>query len=77
MFDARYSLAQQVKGELGKYFGDSLFKSDIPRSVRLAEAPSFGKPILQYDPRSKGAEAYLALAGEFLIRRGWSGMRLN
>lgn len=77
MFDPRYSLAQQVRGELGKFFGDSLFKTAIPRSVRLAEAPSFGQPIMQYDPRSKGSEAYLAMAGEFLTRRGWAGMKLN
>ena len=77
MFDPRYSLAQQVKNELEKFFGASLFKTSIPRSVRLAEAPGFGKTILQYDPRSKGSESYLAMAGEFLIRRGWTGMRMN
>jgi chromosome partitioning protein len=77
MFDPRYSLAQQVKAELGKYFGDRLFQTAVPRSVRLAEAPSFGKTIFQYDARSKGSEAYLSLAGEMLIRRGWTGMRLN
>jgi chromosome partitioning protein len=77
MFDPRYSLAQQVRAELGKFFNDSMFNTAIPRSVRLAEAPSFGKSILQYDPRSKGSEAYLALAGEVLTRRGWKGMRFN
>ena len=77
MFDQRFTLASQVKGELGKFFGDTLFKTHIPRTVRLAEAPGFGKTIFQYDPRSRGSEAYLALAGEFLSRRGWQGMRLN
>ena len=77
MFDPRYSLAQQVRGELEKYFGPRLYKTYISRSVRLAEAPSFGKTIFQYEPRSKGSEQYLALAGEFLSRRGWRGMKLN
>lgn len=77
MFDSRYSLAQQVRGELEKFFGHKLYKTSIPRSVRLAEAPGFGKSIFQYDPRSKGSESYLAIAGELLSRRGWSGMRLN
>lgn len=77
MFDIRQTLAQQVKSELEKYFGESLFKTQIPRTVRLAEAPSFGKTIFQYDARSKGSEAYLSLAGELLSRRGWKGMRFN
>jgi len=77
MFDPRYTLAQQVKAELEKFFGDSLFRTHIPRSVRLAEAPGFGKTIFDYDPRSKGSEAYLSLAGEILQRRGWKGMRFN
>ena len=77
MYDPRYTLAQQVRGELEKYFGEALFKTAIPRSVRLAEAPSFGKTIYQYDAKSKGSESYLALAGEFLTRRGWRGMKLN
>jgi len=77
MFDARFTLAQQVRTELQKFFRESLFKTPVPRSVRLAEAPGFGKTIFQYDPRSKGSEAYLALAGEVLARRGWKGMRLN
>lgn len=77
MFDPRYSLAQQVKAELGKFLGDKLYKTHIPRSVRLAEAPGFGKTIFEYDPRSKGSETYLSLAGEFLSRRGWKGMRLD
>lgn len=77
MFDPRYALAQQVKGELSKFLGKSLFETTIPRTVRLAEAPGFGKTIFEYDPRSKGGERYLALTGEFLARRGWRGMRLN
>ena len=77
MFDPRYSLSQQVKGELRKFLGNRLYKTHIPRSVRLAEAPGFGKTIFEYDPRSKGSEAYLSFAGEFLSRRGWTGMRLN
>jgi len=77
MFDPRYTLAAQVKKELGTFFGESLFETYIPRTVRLAEAPGFGKTIFQYEPRSRGSEAYLALAGEFLARRGWKGMKLN
>lgn len=77
MFDPRYTLSQQVKDELQKFFSGKLFSTFIPRSVRLAEAPSFGKCIFQYDPRSKGSESYLSLAGEFLGRRGWVGMRIT
>jgi len=77
MFDSRISLAQQVKTELGAYFGEKLFKTTIPRSVRLAEAPSHGKSILQYDPRSKGGQAYLSLAGELLARRGWEVVKID
>ncbi|MFC1678933.1 ParA family protein [Elusimicrobiota bacterium] len=77
MFDPRFSLAQQVKSELVKFFRESLYKTHIPRSVRLAEAPSFGKTIFQYDPKSRGSQAYLSLAGEMLARRGWKGMRLE
>lgn len=77
MYDPRYTLAQQVRGELEKFFGAALFATAIPRSVRLAEAPSFGKTIFQYDAKSKGSETYLALAGELLSRRGWRGMKLN
>jgi chromosome partitioning protein len=77
MFDPRFSLAQQVRDEIGKFFQGSLFRTAIPRTVRLAEAPGFGKTIFQYDPKSKGSESYLSLAGEFLYRRGWTGMRQN
>lgn len=77
MFDPRYTLSQQVKAELTRFFGEKLYNTHIPRSVRLAEAPSFGKTIFQYDPGSRGSEMYLSLAGELLSRRGWRGMRLN
>lgn len=68
MYDARTSLSGQVEGELKKHFGDSLFKTVIPRNVRLAEAPSYGKTILEHDKWSKGARAYKALAKEVLGR---------
>jgi len=66
MFDDRTNLAQQVTAELDRYFGDKLCKTTIPRNVRLAEAPSHGKPVLLYDPRSRGAESYIQLAKEIL-----------
>ncbi|HUQ50372.1 MAG TPA: AAA family ATPase [Terriglobales bacterium] len=66
MYDDRTNLAQQVTGELKKFFGDKLFKTTIPRNVRLAEAPSYGKPVLAYDPRSRGAESYIRLAKEVM-----------
>jgi chromosome partitioning protein len=70
MFDDRTNLAQQVTAELSRYFGDKLCKTTIPRNVRLAEAPSHGKPALIYDPRSRGAECYMQLAKEILERSG-------
>lgn len=70
MFDSRISLSNQVKDEVQKFFGPKLFSTIIPRNIRIAEAPGFGQTIFQYDARSKGAEAYLALAREFLGRRG-------
>jgi len=70
MFDDRTNLAQQVTTELSRYFGDKLCKSTIPRNVRLAEAPSHGKPALLYDPRSRGAESYIQLAKEIMGRHG-------
>lgn len=70
MFDPRNSLSQQVKSELTKYFGDKLFSTIIPRNVRLAEAPSFGKPIAEHDKWSKGARAYKNLAKEVINRAG-------
>jgi len=70
MYDSRINLANQVKGEIYKYYGDKLYKTIIPRNVRLAEAPSFGQSIFVYDPSSRGALAYKDLAIEFLSRRG-------
>jgi chromosome partitioning protein len=66
MFDDRNNLTRQVAADLTEFFGDQVFKTVIPRSIRLAEAPSFGKPILAYDPRSRGAESYIKLAKEIL-----------
>ncbi|MCU1283927.1 MAG: chromosome segregation ATPase [Acidobacteriales bacterium] len=66
MYDDRTNLAQQVTQELKKFFGDKLFKTTIPRNVRLAEAPSYGLPALEYDPRSRGAESYIRLAKEIM-----------
>ena len=72
MYDGRLNLTAQVVGEIKKYFSDKLYKSVIPRAVRLSEAPSFGMPIQYYDKRSKGSDAYNALGKEFLKknRRG-------
>jgi len=70
LFDERLVLANQVVSEVQKYFGEKVFSTMIPRNVRVAEAPSFGKTILQYDLRSRGAVAYLALAAELLQRDG-------
>jgi chromosome partitioning protein len=66
MYDDRTNLTRQVAADLREFFKDEVFRTVIPRSVRLAEAPSFGKPILTYDPRSKGAESYIKLAKEIL-----------
>jgi len=66
MFDDRTNLTRQVARDLREFFGEEVFKTIIPRSIRLAEAPSFGKPILGYDPRSRGAESYIKLAKEIL-----------
>lgn len=68
MYDARNNLAHEVEGEIRSHFGERVFRSVIPRNVRLSEAPSHGKPILLYDIKSKGAEGYQELAKEFLIR---------
>jgi chromosome partitioning protein len=68
MFDPRNNLANEVSGQLIAHFGDTVFRTVIPRNIRLAEAPSFGKPALFHDKESRGALAYLALAGE-MIRR--------
>ena len=68
MWDDRTNLSRQVLEEIRRYFGEKVFRTVVPRNVRLAEAPSFGKPILLYDVRSKGAEAYLGIARELLER---------
>jgi chromosome partitioning protein len=68
MFDPRNNLANEVSAQLLEHFGEKVFRTVIPRNVRLAEAPSFGKPVLLHDKDSRGALAYLALAGE-MIRR--------
>ena len=68
MFDGRLNLTQQVVGEIKKYFAKELYKTTIPRGVRLSEAPSYGRPIQYYDPRCKGADAYNDLAKEFIKR---------
>ena len=68
MFDPRNILAQQVSDQLQEHFGDKVYRTVIPRNVRLAEAPSFGIPVLYHDKLSKGTQAYLALAGELLNR---------
>ncbi len=70
MFDERTNLAQQVTANLRSFFGDNLLRTVIPRNIRLAEAPSHGQPVLLYDPRSRGAEAYRQLAAELMRRAG-------
>ena len=70
MFDGRTNLSIQVVEEVKKYFRDKVYTTIIPRNVRLAEAPSFGMPITEYDPRSKGSEAYMDFAAEFLESEG-------
>lgn len=66
MFDVRNNLSHQVAAEVKKYFGNKVFETVIPRNVRLSEAPGFGKPVIQYDIKSRGAISYLALARELL-----------
>ncbi len=70
MYDERTNLAQQVTQTLREYFQDRLYRTIIPRNVRLAEAPSHGRPVALYDPRSRGTQAYFELAGEFMARNG-------
>ena len=70
MFDRRLNLSRQVAAEAREYFRDRVYRTAIPRNVRLAEAPSFGQPIVQYDVLSQGAQSYLALAKELLVGRG-------
>jgi chromosome partitioning protein len=66
MFDARLNLSQQVADEARKFFAERVYKTVIPRNVRLSEAPSFGKPIVLYDPHSTGADKYRELAREVM-----------
>jgi chromosome partitioning protein len=73
MYDPRNNLATEVSAQLMMHFGDKVFRTVIPRNVRLAEAPSFGKPALLHDKDSRGALAYLALAGEMLRREDEAG----
>jgi chromosome partitioning protein len=68
MLDPRNALAQQVSAQLEMHFGEKVYRTAIPRNIRLAEAPSYGKPALQYDASSKGAQAYLQLTQEMLAR---------
>ncbi|KAA3633498.1 MAG: ParA family protein [Proteobacteria bacterium] len=68
MFDGRNTLANEVSDQLHEHFGDKVFRTLIPRNVRLAEAPSYGKAVIEYDPACAGSQAYLALAGEMLRR---------
>ena len=69
MFDPRSTLTQQVSAELEGHFAGKVYRTIIPRNVRLAEAPSYGKPVIAFDPSSRGAQAYLSLAQEMLERR--------
>jgi chromosome partitioning protein len=68
MYDSRTNLSDQVAGEVRRFFGDKVYTTVIPRSVRLAEAPSYGQPITVYDPGSRGTQAYQALAQEVIAR---------
>lgn len=70
MYDGRTNLSIQVVEEVKRFFKDKVYTSIIPRNIRLAEAPSFGLPVVLYDPRSRGAEAYMELAEEFLETEG-------
>jgi chromosome partitioning protein len=76
MWDERTNLAQQVARNLKDFFGETLFETTIPRNIRLAEAPSYGKPALLYDVRSRGAESYIRLAKELLARQRPSSDRV-
>lgn len=70
MYDPRSSLTTQVSDEIKSHFGDKVFDTVIPRNIRIAEAPSFGKPVILHDPASKGAQAHFAFARELLKRQG-------
>jgi chromosome partitioning protein len=69
MFDSRANLGHQVVNDVRNYFGEVVYNTVIPRTVRLGEAPSYGKSIIEYDPSGRGAQAYMALADEFIARR--------
>ncbi len=73
MYDKRTNLGDEVLKEVNEYFKEIVYKTLIPRNVKLAEAPSFGKPIIDYEPKSTGAKAYKALANEFLKRENNNG----
>lgn len=82
MYDARMNLSKQVFEEVSRFFGDKVYKTPIPRNIRLAEAPSFGQSIFDYDPACRGANAYIQLAIEFMARRGanvadYAGFSMN
>ena len=77
MYDPRNKLTSEVNGQLFNYFGDAVYQTVVPRNVRLAEAPSYGKPVIKYDRQSRGAIAYLALAGELLRRDDESARALS
>ena len=77
MYDPRSSLTNDVSQQLADHFGDKLFRTCIPRNVRLAEAPSFGLPALHYDRQSKGALAYLTLAGEIIRRNEQASKKIH
>jgi chromosome partitioning protein len=68
MYDARINLSRQVAADAREYFGSKVFETIVPRNIRLAEAPSFGKPIILYDVASAGAQAYLKVAAELMQR---------
>ncbi|QIF02786.1 ParA family protein [Roseimicrobium sp. ORNL1] len=74
MFDSRMNLSQQVVNDVRGYFEGVVYQTIIPRTIRLGEAPSFGKTIIEYDPQGKGAQSYLSLADEFLARHGGVGV---
>jgi chromosome partitioning protein len=77
MFDSRSGLHKQVVTEIKTHFGDDVFNTIIPRNVKLAECPSFGKPIILYDIESKGSEAYLSLAKELILKERTKGRKEN
>jgi chromosome partitioning protein len=75
MHDSRVNLSQQVIDEVRKYFGEKVYSTSIPRTVRLAEAPSFGKPVILYDKTCKGTIAYLDLAHEVIAHNPLNGRK--